>query len=537
MSDNPRDLLRAAQSAEIQGDVQRAVECLQKAAEIYRKAGNTQRALQLLRHARKLDGSRQDLAEEMNRLEWMPETRSARPRHEDAEEARLDSELERSLDAEPLRERVHRQQLIEDALREAGMAADREKEPGSEVKTWVIETEVVEDLQRLEAQLARVATSVDVTEVAREAGAGLPPVEAMKAAASVDASEPPLSRPSMSAVAPERLSVFERGTDALGLREEGQGSSDALSEDTAPRRRREKRLIDRGPTRADASLDAWCSFCCRPRAEVGDLVAGPAGAFICKGCLSESFSLLGEVTPVASATRPRPTELPGAFMELVGQTEARELLDSALQAGARCLLTVGPEGCGKSIWFQQLQREGRGVLVSLSALEQAPASQPLLLEDVDRLDATAHAALAAFLDRSPRHTVILSARGLCPDARGPVLRNDSGRVPVPTTDALSRAVNDTLPVRLLEHVQVLLPLHTPKRADYVEIARRRLALREPAVSLAEDVLATFAAEAERSPRAGHELHALLNRVPAGTWSLEPKAKPAPTRKGRRKGSP
>ncbi|MBZ4420876.1 ClpX C4-type zinc finger protein [Myxococcus sp. RHSTA-1-4] len=505
MADNPRDLLRAAQSAEIQGDVARAVEYLQKAAEAYRKAGNAPRALQLLRHARKLDGSRVDIAEEVNRLEWMPETLLARPRQEDDEDSRLASELERSLEAEPLPERVLRQRLIEDALREAGMAVDSLEGQG-EVKTWVIETEVAEDLQRLEVQLARVAASVDVSEVARAGGAGIPP-----AAASVAA-------PDFAA--------------------EGQGSALAEdgSPDTPPRRRREKRLIDRGPTRADAALDAWCSFCCRPRAEVGDLVAGPAGAFICKGCLSESLSLLGDVSPASPPARPRPMEPSGAFMELVGQAEARGLLDGALQAGARCLLAVGPEGCGKSVWFQQLQRQERGVLISISALEQAPPPRPLLVEDVDRLDAAAQATLAAFLARHPRHLVLLSARGLCPDTRGPVLRNDSSRVPVPTTAVLTQSVRGAVPVSLLEHVQVLLPLHAPTQADYMEIARRRLALREPAVPLSEDVLAAFAAEAVRSPRAGHELHALLSRVPAGTWGLENAAKPASPRKGRRKGT-
>jgi hypothetical protein len=529
MADNPRDLLRAAQSADIQGDVRRAVECLQKAAELYRKAGNAPRALQLLRHARRLDGSRVDIAEEVNRLEWMPETLLARPGREDDEDSRLASEVVRSREREPLPELARRQRLIEEALREAGMAAGP-AEGASEVRTWVLETEEVEDPQRLEVQLARVAASVEAAEVARAGGTGVPSTEA-GAASRTDMSAP--ARPGEES---------ERGTGAPGLVAEGQGSDAprpaALSEDASPdgppRRRREKRLIDRGPTRADVAVDAWCSFCCRPRAEVGDLVAGPAGAFICKGCLAESLSLLGDVELPA---RPRPTEPAGAFMELVGQAAARELLDGALQAGARCLLAVGPEGCGKSVWFQQLQRQGRGVLISVSALEQAPPPRPLLIEDVDRLDAAARAHLAAFLARHPGHTVVLSARGLGPDAPGRVLRGDSGRVPVPTTAVLSRAVRGAVPVDLLEHVQVLVPLHAPTLPDYVEIARRRLALREPAVSLSEDVLAAFAAEAARSPRAGHELHALLNRVPAGMWGLEDAAKPAPPRKGRRKGTP
>jgi hypothetical protein len=559
MADNPRDLIRAAQSAEMQGDIQRAVDCLQKAAQAYLQAGNAPRALQLLRHARRLDGSRVDIAEEVNRLEWMPETLLARPRPEDAEDSRLASELERSLEGEPLPELARRQRLIEDALREAGMHAGDDEAP-REHKAWVIETEVVEDLQRLEAQLARVAASVDAAEVARAGGVEVAPVEAVKAAASavapVDVPESarpgsrlttggePLSTAPATLLRQEDAPRSAPEHAARGVpggaesRAEGPGSApEDGPPDAAPRRRREKLLIDRGPTRADASLDAWCSFCCRPRAEVGDLVAGPAGAFICKGCLSESFSLLGDVTPVPLPARP--VEPPGAFMELVGQAEAQALLERALQTGARCLLAIGPEGCGKSVWFQQLQRRGRGVLATLAALEQAPGPQPLLVEDVDRLEAPALAALDTFLARHPRHTVVLSARGLCPDVRGPVLRNDSGVLPVPTTALLAQSVRGAVPVSLLEHVQVLLPLHAPTQADYVEIARRRLALREPAVSLSEDVLGAFAAEAVRSPRAGHELRALLDRVPAGTWSLENATKPAaaPPRKGRRKGGP
>ena len=526
MAENPRELIRAAQSAEMRGDVDRAVECLKKAAEAYRQAGNAPRALQLLRHARRLDGSRVDIAEEVNRLEWMPEPLLARPGPEDDEDSRLASVLERSLEGEPLLERGRRQRLIEDALREAGMHAEGE-EASRDGTAWVLETEAAEDLQRLEAQLARVAASVDAdaAEVVQAGGAEGSPQEAVKAAASVNV-------PALGAPVP----VLPAQDGTLAHSREGTLPGEA-GLNAAPRRR-EKRLIERGPTRADAALDAWCSFCCRPRSEVGDLVAGPAGAFICASCLSESVSLLGDVSPAPLPARPRPVEPPGAFMALVGQAEAQTLLERALQMGARCLLAVGPEGSGKSVWFQQLQRQRRGVLATLADLEQAPTAQPLLMEDVDRMDAAAHATLAGFLSRQPRQTVVLSARGLCPDARAPVLRDDSGVLRVPTTATLGLAVCGAVPVSLLEHVQVLLPLHAPTQAEFVDIARRRLALREPSVALSEDVLSFFAAEAVRSPRAGHELHALLNRVPAGTWDLENAAKPSPPpRKGRRKGGP
>ncbi len=516
MADNPRELIRAAQSAELQGDVKRAVEYLRKAAEHYRRAGNASRALQLLRHARRLDGSNEALAEEERRLVELAEAPRARP------EGGL--EPARSGEIPPLLELDRRQQLIEDALHEAGMLAaeeEEDEEDSGDHSVWVIESEVAEDLQRLEAQLARVAASVDPEEVAGEGGVATLSAETVRAV-SLDASELATSVDQAGRPAPTRGAPPDFDShDAPGAEE----FPDAREPESAPpRRRREQRLIDRGPTRADANLDAWCSFCCRPRNETGDLVAGPAGAFICKACLTESQSLLGDVVPVPLPARPRPVETAGAVMELVGQAEARTLLEAAFQSGARCLLVVGPEGCGKSVWFQQLQRQGQGALTQLSALEQAPTQVPLLVEDVDRLDATAHAALAAFLARNPRHTVLLSARGTCPEKPGPLLRGDAGLVPVPTTAALGQAVRGSMPASLLEHIQVLLPLRAPTPAEYVEIARRRLALREPAVSLSEDVLKAFAEEAVRSPRAGHELQALLNRVPAGTWSLEAKTK-------------
>ncbi len=69
----------------------------------------------------------------------------------------------------------------------------------------------------------------------------------------------------------------------------------------------------------------------------------------------------------------------------------------------------------------------------------------------------------------------------------------------------------------------------------MEIARRGLASREDC-HLSDEVLVALATEAARSPRAGHELRALLARVPPGTWRLEvKKGKAKPARRGRRKG--
>jgi hypothetical protein len=88
---------------------------------------------------------------------------------------------------------------------------------------------------------------------------------------------------------------------------------------------RPRELIERGPTLADPALQAWCSFCCRPRTEVGELVAGPAGAFICAACVRESFRLLGDGPPAVE-----PAVAADPAFALVGQR--------ALEAGLRTIL-------------------------------------------------------------------------------------------------------------------------------------------------------------------------------------------------------
>ncbi len=51
-------------------------------------------------------------------------------------------------------------------------------------------------------------------------------------------------------------------------------------------------LSERGPVLADPKLEAWCSFCCRPQAEVGRLVAAPTGTFICRACIKAATEML-----------------------------------------------------------------------------------------------------------------------------------------------------------------------------------------------------------------------------------------------------
>ena len=57
---------------------------------------------------------------------------------------------------------------------------------------------------------------------------------------------------------------------------------------------RSRPFLERVPVLADPGQAAWCSFCCRPGQEVGSLVAGPAGAYICQGCVRRATALLHE---------------------------------------------------------------------------------------------------------------------------------------------------------------------------------------------------------------------------------------------------
>jgi hypothetical protein len=205
-------------------------------------------------------------------------------------------------------------------------------------------------------------------------------------------------------------------------------------------------------------------------------------------------------------------------------------------------LLLGPEGCGKSTWMRALVEQGRGVLVTPDSLDSAPVDTLLLVEDVDRLPPAEQATLGAFLGRHPQRTVLMTARGN-PVAPGLVLLSDSGRLPVPTTAALSEAVRGALPSALLERVRLLVPLEPLGVKELSRIARLRLAAREDC-QLSDEALTALATEAARSPRAGHELRALLARVPSGSWRLESKrgkgkgkgkGSPKPARRGQRKG--
>ncbi|HLL84970.1 MAG TPA: ClpX C4-type zinc finger protein [Longimicrobium sp.] len=432
MADEIREILKAAQAAEIRGDKPQAIAQLERAAALCRDAGRTTRAVQLLRHAARLDGARRDLALEADRLE-------ALGKYDPGE-------------AQPL------VTPMEDDLRRALEALT-----GPETETQAVE-----------------------------------PEEAPAAA-----------------------------------------------------RRKEKRLIERGPTLADPALEAWCSFCCRPRAEVGELVAGPAGAFICAHCVRESGRLLGaEVTapvvpvkPVEPVVAKAPAAVtvsaqavPGA-PELLGQDEAVAELEAALQRGLGWVLLLGGEGMGKSTCLRELERRGVGQYVRAAGELPASASRKVLL--LDGLDGLEPARIEAVCAGAARlgAAVVLAVRGEVAEA--PVVLEGNGvALPLFSTQALVTATSGRLPVEVAERIQAVVSLRALPLSDWAEVARRLAAARFPQVALSPEALDALAAEAARSPRGGHELKALIGRIPAGEWGTRAQAKPSrgsskPRRKGGR----
>ncbi|MDP3501888.1 MAG: ClpX C4-type zinc finger protein [Myxococcales bacterium] len=287
--------------------------------------------------------------------------------------------------------------------------------------------------------------------------------------------------------------------------DDGLGFGDELL-DVARRttRFRDDSLFDRGPQQADPAIDAWCSFCCKPRTEVGPLIAGPAGAFICASCVTTSAKLMALPTPELPKHQPRPPEPRAAKSELPSQRTAHSMLASRKP---RVALVVGPEGSGKTVFLKSLgepvdrpfqRAEGDTALVDLST----------------PLSADEEAALHRWLDAHPKRRAVLAARG---DAPTPVLvlQGEQGDEPVYDTEALHRAVAAQLSPQLLSRVDSVVPLPAPDREALVHLGRSLLAARE--IELPEAAIDALVSLAERSGRGARELAALIARIPAGRY--------------------
>jgi hypothetical protein len=154
--------------------------------------------------------------------------------------------------------------------------------------------------------------------------------------------------------------------------------------------------FQRGPTRAPADVDAWCSFCCRPMRETGPLAQGPAGAYICASCLQTSAELLRAILPAAEApaapaapkSERQPAEAGAKGSEASSWVGPRALLElgrAALSGRGGSLVFVGQAGVGKTALLSALAAEfPAAARVDLARGDALPGGEePVLLDHLE----------------------------------------------------------------------------------------------------------------------------------------------------------
>ncbi len=310
-------------------------------------------------------------------------------------------------------------------------------------------------------------------------------------------------------------------------------------------------FAERAPSLSDPDAPAWCSFCCRPRGEVGQLVAGPAGAFICSACAGESISLLGgprrpaSIAPVAggASSAPSSSRRPASIAPVASgappapplsrrQAEAVSSLQAAVREGIRRVLLVGAEGSGKTTCLRSLHAKGLGRYVENVDGAEVGAAEALLLDGCERLSAEAFDRLSALVG-SHSFPCVLAVRGVAPSI-ALQLRDGDRRVALYTTDELARATAEKIPRALLRLAQSAVALAAPDAEDLSQIARHLL--QEKGAAVSSELVSCLAGEAFKSGHGGHELKALVDRVPRGAWTPAGGARRSrgPTKKSRRR---
>ncbi len=245
----------------------------------------------------------------------------------------------------------------------------------------------------------------------------------------------------------------------------------------------------RVPQLADPALDAWCSFCCRPKVEIGPLVAGPAGAYICEGCTATSAALLGR----KDVPLERPWEMKALAFELLTQRRARTRFT---RVRSRLGLVIGPEGTGKSAWLQSL-----GAQPDLRHLE---ITRPLTADEEDEL--------LRWLEPAGR-SAFLAVRGPVPPP-ALVLQGEHGEEPLHDTASLVESVPQ-LSAKILARVDAVIPFEAPNPEELVSLAQAVAEAR--GVWLPESALTQLVGLAMKAQRGAHELVTLISRIPPGKY--------------------
>lgn len=271
----------------------------------------------------------------------------------------------------------------------------------------------------------------------------------------------------------------------FGFGDELVGRDESASISKSPEKEGE---FERTLVLAEPSLQAWCSFCCRPSAEVGSLVAGPTNAYVCVSCIARAAGLLrksGESTQdtlrhEVQVERSRFTTAPIFLLEAQRAAHAQYLLRKP-----RLALIIGPEGSGKS--------------ELLRALGPSHAFDGVVPPD---------------FVLSSSGTTVIAIRGDLP-VPSLVLMGEQGPEPIFDTEALAVASKRQLSAAVLSKVETTLGLPALDVAALTQLAEQRLAAR--GVTVPSSVVGQLVAIAQKSGRGAHELVALVARIPAGQY--------------------